>query len=93
MNSSSSEEEDDEEEDDQEEDDREEDDEEEDDEEEDDEEEDDEEEEEDEEEEAFGSSQSAYQMNKRMVPLADLFDAGTSNFAATFSSYGPDFEV
>lgn len=51
------------------------------------------EEEDDDEEEAEGPSQSAYQMNKRMVPLADLFDAGTSKFAATFSSYGPDFEV
>ena len=52
-----------------------------------------EEEDDEEEEEAEGPSQSAYQMNKRMVPLADLFDAGTSKVAATFSSYGPDFQV
>ena len=36
------------------------------------------EEEEDDEEEADGSSQSAYELNKGMVPLADLFNAGTS---------------
>ena len=34
--------------------------------------------EEDEEEEADGSSQSAYELNKGMVPFADLFNAGTS---------------
>ncbi|CAD6591649.1 MAG: hypothetical protein ASARMPREDX12_005296 [Alectoria sarmentosa] len=34
--------------------------------------------EEDEEEEADGSSQSAYEMNTGIVPLADLFNAGTS---------------
>lgn len=34
--------------------------------------------EEDEEEEADGSSQSAYEVNKGIVPLADLFNAGTS---------------
>ena len=41
--------------------------------------------EEDGEEDADGSSQSAYELNKGMVPLADLFNAGTSeNRIASF---------
>ncbi|KAF6223486.1 hypothetical protein HO133_000329 [Letharia lupina] len=42
-------------------------------------------EEEDEEEEDDGFSQSAYEMNKGLVPLADLFNAGTSIVRSDFS--------
>lgn len=49
-------------------------------------------EEEDEQEEADGSSQSAYQLNKGLVPLADLFNAGTSKVRSDAFLFVPDFE-
>ena len=46
--------------------------------------------EEDDEEEADGSSQSAYELNKGMVPLADLFNAGTCELRSVVSLMYPN---